>query len=102
MTSQLPSTAHDADEPTIEQQARIDSSAGLYWRTCDQCAHLGVCLVAGDAYICEACLAFHERALDAAHDAVRATELVSALRDHQIDTLAWAAVKAYTEFSDAD
>lgn len=87
--------------PTDEEQQRIDGAKGLYWRTCDQCAQQGICLVdGGECYICEECLGFHERALDAAHEALRVTGLVPSLRDHQIDTLAWAAVKAYIEFAD--
>ncbi len=38
--------------------------------TCDQCSKPGKCISLGDAYICEECVAFHERAIDAAVDAV--------------------------------
>ena len=88
----------DEDHPTPEQQARMESSKGLYWRTCDQCAKSGVCFVNGDSYICEECQDFHEHALDAAHEAVRETGLVPLLRDHQVDVLVAAAVKAYVEY----
>lgn len=80
----------------------MEASKGLFWRTCDQCAKQGICIVYEAAYICEECQAFHERALDAAHDAVRGTGLVPTLRDHDIDRLTWAAVKAYIEFTDEE
>lgn len=86
------------DGPTDAQQRRMDESKGLFWRTCDQCAKQGICLVNGEAYICEECQEFHEHALDAAHDAIRETGLVPLLRDHDVDRIAWAAVKAYTEY----
>lgn len=89
-------------EPTEEQRRRMLSSAGLYWRVCEQCGVLGVCYVSGENYICEHCQEAHEYALDAAHAAVRETGLVPALRDHDVDRLAWAAVKAYIEFVPAD
>lgn len=76
----------------------VPEVVGLHQRTCDQCAMTAPCFVVGEHYICEDCQAHHERALDAAHAAIRATELVPKLRDHDVDRLTWAAVQAYIEY----
>lgn len=45
--------------------------AELLWRTCDACAEHGVCVIDdGGAYVCDRCVGFHERAIDAAAEAL--------------------------------
>jgi hypothetical protein len=65
-------------------------ASGTVSAVCDQCAQRGDCITVGDAYVCDKCVAFHERALDHA-----AKALEPAMRN-----LAAMAIKAYCEFTD--
>ena len=77
--------------------------------TCDQCAEgpkeIAEVDPATEAYICVDCMGFHERAIDAATEAVLAMPQVSVVvgaeryRDITREVVA-TAVKAYCEFTD--
>lgn len=83
-------------------------SVTLVERTCDQCAAPGRCVIQGDAYICEVCVGFHERALRAAHEAAWG-ELPSWAQERfgtyeeperRWERIVAAVVKGYCEFTD--
>jgi hypothetical protein len=77
--------------------------------TCDSCAEGPKhCQTIGDAYVCDDCIAFHERAVDAATEAVtRDYALFGSLygaaiplSDDLIREIVALGVKAYCEFTD--
>jgi hypothetical protein len=72
-------------------------------RTCDSCGEKGRCIPVGEAVMCERCIAHHERALEAAQEAITHIHI----NDWAITTrreVVAVAVKAYLEceFDDAD
>lgn len=90
-----------AEGPTPKQVQQM-ADEGLFWRTCDQCAAQGVCIIVEDAYICESCMVFHNAALDAATLAVweqLAPSLTLAMGKPMVRSLVAIAVKTYCEFN---
>lgn len=75
-------------------------------RTCEVCAAFGKCRIESDVYVCEACIAHHEKAIDAAVAAVdRDYALFGSLYGKAIEIgrdmlreVVGVAVKAYCDF----
>lgn len=92
------------DDYQMPQSVITPLNPGLYWRTCDQCSEgPRICLIVdGEYYICEECQARHERALDAAMDAVVAAGILHNISNYNLNVVVATAVKAYNEYTDED